>query len=291
MSKYRFAYTVELVTELDSAVQQALADQLHTRTTFKSLLVIPPDVHLGRQPGRRFKSRPGRAPEWTLALTDDCLFAVALDTVSANVEITVIPLASMIAFEWGVILLYSWIDITWADSGLHHTRIEFNTVGEKFVQALLAALRRAVLARLPPIVDPRPELTEGRIRTLPLKFANMLLLYALLPGEQVYAYCFEPTIKPRLFWGRRRAGLLWAVTNQHSLFIQEPLESYPYGVIFTFCPRGEIRDARVVATEQECELRLTLGDPGLEVKGVFSLARQAELTASVEQLREQPIEV
>jgi hypothetical protein len=291
MSKYRFPSSVKLVTELEPAVQQALADQLPIQTTFKSLLVIPPDVHPGPPPGRRFRSRPGRVPEWTLALTDDRLFAVVRDTVTAYVEITVIPLASMIAFEWGEILLYSWIDIIWADSGLHHTRIEFNTVGKNFLQALLAALRQAVLARLPLIVDPRTELTEGQIWTLPMKFANMLLLYALLPDEQVYTYCFEPTIKPRWFWGRRRASLLWAVTNQHCLFIQEPLESYPYGVIFTFCPRGEIRDARVVATEQECELRLTLGDPSFEVKGVFSPARQVELTASLELLSGQQVAV
>jgi hypothetical protein len=283
MSTYRFPYPVEQITQLDRAVQQALADQLHIQTTFKSLLVIPPDVHQG--------SRRGRVPEWTLALTDDRLFAVARDKVTAKVETTVIPLASMIAFEWGAILLYSWIDIIWADSGLHHTRIEFNTVGENFMRALLAALRQAVLARLPPIVDPRTALAEDQISTLPIKFANMLLLYALLPDEHVYAYCFEPTIKPRWFWGRRRAGLLWVVTNQHSLFILEPLDSYPYGAIFTFCPRGEIRDARVVATEQEVELRLTVGEPGWEVKGVFSPARQAELTASLEQFRAQRVEV
>ncbi len=290
MSKYRFPYSVKLVTELDLAVQQALTDQLHIQTTFKLLLVIPPDVHLGRQPGQRLRSRLGRIPEWTLALTDDRLFAVARDTVTRRVKITIIPLESMIAFEWGVILLHSWIDIVWADQGLRHTRVEFNTVGEDFLRALLSALRQAVLTRLPRMVDPRAALTEGQIGTLPMKFANMLLR-ALLPGEQVFAYCFEPTIKPRWFWGHRRAGLLWAVTNQHSLFIQEPLESYPYGVTFMFCPRGEIRAARVVATEQKSEVCLTLGDPGLEVTGVFSPTRQAELTASLELLIGQQVAV
>jgi hypothetical protein len=230
--------------------------------------------------------RPGQAPEWTLALAGDRLFAIARDTVTTRIEITVIPLASMIAFEWGSILLYSWFDLVWADPNLRHTRIEFNTVGDEYLRPLLAALRRATLDQTPPVINQRVPLMDDQIWTLPMKFANMLN-QTLLPDERVYTYCFEPTLRPKWLRRRGREGLLWAVTNHHGLFIREPRESYPYGVVFTFCPRGEIHEAHVVATEQTAELRITLGEPAFEVNGIFSLARQAELIASIEPLTSQ----
>jgi hypothetical protein len=85
-------------------------------------------------------------PERTLVLTSNQLIVVARNTATASIEITAIPLAFMIAFEWGVILLYSWIEIVWVDSGLRHTRFEFNTVGEDYLRLLLAALQQVVLA-------------------------------------------------------------------------------------------------------------------------------------------------
>ena len=183
----------------------------------------------------------------------------------------------------GAILLYSWIDLVWADRDLRHTRIEFNTVGEEYLRTLLATLRRATLARTPSIIDQQTPLTDDQIWVLPMKFANMLN-YALLSDEHVSMYCFEPTIRPKWLRRRGREGLLWAITNHHGLFIREPRESYPYGVIYTFCPRGEIREARLVEKEQKVELHLTLDEPGFEVAGSFPLARQAELMASIDLL-------
>lgn len=284
MSVYRFPHPITDITELDAAVQQALSLPAHLIETPQSILVIPPDLQLRQRPGRLVKSQSRSMPERTLVLTSDRLIVIARDTATASIEVTAIPLASMIAFEWGVILLYSWIDIVWADSGLRHTRIEFNTVGEEHLRSLLAALQQAMLTRITPIIDQRTALTEAQIRTLPMKFANLLLNGALLADEHVYTTIFEPTIKSKWFWRRSRDGLLWAVTNYHSLFIREPSESYPYGAIYTFCPRGEIRDARVIENNQQAELRVTLGDLGFQVSGVLSLARQAELRAVVQRL-------
>jgi hypothetical protein len=229
------------------------------------------------------------SPEWTLALTGDRLIAVARQRSTSQVEVTAIPFESMFAFEWGAILLYSWIDVVWADPGLRHTRIEYNTVGELLVRELLATLQRAVLARRQPPLDTHARVSIEPLYDASMKFYNMLRLHALLADEHTAAYCFEPTIRPRWFWGRGREGLLWAVTNYHGLLIREPRESYPYGVIYTFYPHDEIREARLVETEQDVELRLTVGQPGWEVTGIFSLARQAELRASLDLLTAQPL--
>jgi hypothetical protein len=290
-----FPYPVTQLTQLHSAVQQALADDLNGSAAPVSLLVIPPFRHIGRQPGGTARgswlrgSTRAASPEWTLALTGDRLIAVARQRATSQIEVTAIPFESMMAFEWGAILLYSWIEIVWADPDLRHTRIEYNTVGEPLLRELLATLQRVVLARRPQPFDARVPVSIEPLYGASMKFYNMLRLHALLADEQVYAYSFEPTIRPRWFWGHGREGLLWAVTNDHGLLIREPRESYPYGVVYTFCPRTEIRGARVVATEQEVELRLTMGQSGWEVKGVFSLARQAELTASLELISGQPV--
>jgi hypothetical protein len=288
-----FPYPVTQVAQLNSAVQQALGDQLGDSPA--SLLVIPPFRHIGRLPGGMPKgswlrgSTRASSPEWTLALTGDRLIAVARQRSTTPVEVTMIPFKSMIAFEWGTILLYSWLEIVWADPELRHTRIEYNTVGEALVRELLATLQRAVLARHPQPFDAHVPVSIEPLYDASMKFYNMLRLHALLADEYTEAYCFEPTIKPRWFWGRRREGLLWAVTNHHGLLIREPRESYPYGVVYTFCPRTEIREARVVEAEHDVELRLTVGQSGWEVNGVFSPARQAELTASLELLSGQQV--
>lgn len=296
MSLDQFPYPVEQIAQLNTAVQQALASQMH-QLVVKSILVIPPFQLTGRRqaarPTRRFDwlcgtSQPSRTPEWTLLLTAERLVAAARDTSTANVEVTLIPLASLIAFEWGSILLYSWIDLVWADPALRHTRIEFNAVGEEYLRPLLATLRRATLDRTPPVVDQRTPLTDDQIWALPMKFANMLN-HALLPDEHVYTMCFEPTLRPKWLRRHSREGWLWAVTNRHGLFIREPRESYPYGVVYTFCPRGEIREARLVETERAVELHLTVGAAGFEVTGIFPPARATELAASLQPLTSQRV--
>ena len=289
-----FPYPVAHVTQLHDAVQQALSDQLGDSPA--SLLVIPPFRHIGRLPGgmprgSRLRGSPRTpSPEWTLALTADRLIAVARQRATSQVEVTAIPFESMFAFEWGAILLYSWIEIVWADPELRHTRIEYNTVGEPLVRELLATLQHAVLARRPQPSSAHEPVSIGPLYMASMKFYNMLRLYALLDDEYTEAYCFEPTIRPRWLWGRGREGLLWAVTNYQGLLIREPREAYPYGVVYTFCPRDEIREVHVAASEQQVELRLTLGQPGWEVKGVFSLTRQAELRTSLDLLTEQRVE-
>jgi hypothetical protein len=292
-----FPYPVTHVNQLNSTVQQALGAQLNGSSAPVSLLVIPPYRYIGRLPGGMPRgswlhgSTRVSSPEWTLALTSDRLIAVARQRATSQVEVTAIPFESMFAFEWGAILLYSWIDIVWADPDLHHTRIEYNSVGEPLLRELLATLQGAVLARRQPPFGIHSPVSIEPLYDISMKFYNMLRLHALLADEYTEAYCFEPTIRPRWFWGKGREGLLWAVTNYHGLFIREPRESYPYGVVYTFCPRDEIREARVATTEHNIELRLTVGQPGWEVAGIFSLARQAELRASLEQFSEQQVEV
>ncbi len=295
MSMEDFPYPVAQVAQLPNAVQQALGAELNGSSVPPSLLVIPPFRYIGRLPAGAGKggwlhgSTRASSPEWTLALTGDRLIAVARQRTTSQVEVTAIPFESMFAFEWGTILLYSWIDIVWADPGLRHTRIEYNTVGEPFLRQLLATLQRAVLARRQQPIDTHEPIRIEPLYFASMKFYNMLRLHALLADEYTEAYCFEPTIRPRWFLGRGREGLLWAVTNYHGLLIREPRESYPYGVIYTFCPRDEIHEIRLAATEQNVELRLIVGQPGWEVTGIFSLARQAELRASLEQFSEQQV--
>jgi hypothetical protein len=288
-----FPYPVTHLTQLHDAVQQALSDQLSDSPA--SLLVIPPFRHIGRMPDGRPKGSWLRgspripSPEWTLVLTSDRLIAVARQRTTSQVEVTAIPFESMFAFEWGAILLYSWIEIVWADPDLRRTRIEYNTVGEPLLRELLATLQRAVLARRQPPMDTHAHVSIEPLFDASMKFYNMLRLHALLDDEYTEAYCFEPTLRPRWFWGHGREGLLWAVTNYHGLLIREPRESYPYGVVYTFCPRDEIREVRVATAEHTVELRLTVGRTGWEVGGVYSLAWQAELRASLDLLTAQPL--
>ena len=147
-----FPYPVMHLTQLHDVVQQALSDQLGDSPA--SLLVIPPFRHIGRLPGAMPKgswlhgSPRLPSPEWTLAMTGDRLIAVARQRATSQIEVTAIPFESMFAFEWGTILLYSWLDIVWADPDLRHTRLEYNSVGEPLLRGLLATLQRTILAPL-----------------------------------------------------------------------------------------------------------------------------------------------
>lgn len=296
MSLDQFPYPVEQLARLPAEVQQALAPHL-SRTPDRPVLVIPPFQQFGRQArqpgsGRRFdwlfgSSHPVHAPEWTLALTADRLIAAARHATPATLEVTTIPYDSMIAFEWGAILLYSWIDIVWANPDIRRTRIEYNTVGETHLRPRLESLQRAVNARcrLPATagqpIDLRPLFQQS------MKFYNMLTLHALLSDERVYTCCFEPGRRSRWRWRRGHEGVLWAMTDQHGLLIREPRESHPYGVIYTFCPRGEIRQARLLEVEQNVELHLTVGAAGYEVHAAFPATRATDLMASLEPLLRQ----
>lgn len=297
MSLDNFPRPVDNLAHLPSDVQQILAPHV-SQPSDRPFIVIPPFQHIGRQvqrPGQRWgwlfgSGRPWRSPEWTLALTDDHLIVVARPAAPTALEVTVIPYQSMIAFEWGAILLYSWIEIVWADPDIRHTRIEYNTVGEPFLRSVLSTLQQAAIAQhaLPPIAG-RPVDVEPLFQRS-MKFYNMLKLHALLPDERVFAYRFEPTIKSKWLVRRGREGLLWAVTDYHGLLIREPESSYPYGVIYSFCPRGQIRNARVTETDRDAELHLTLGAAGYEVSAAFPSAHAAELRASLPLLAPQAVD-
>jgi hypothetical protein len=160
-------------------------------------------------------------------------------------------------------------------------QIDFNTVGLRYIRDLLTSLLSEIGSPEHERIGDRPNSPQDELGELPLKFLNALCVDALLPGEQVEAIVFQPTIRPRFFRRDERDGILCAVTGLHVLLIREPLSLLPYGEVFTFCPRSRLREARVMERGNGIELQLFLGSRAHLVSARFALEYAEKLRAAI----------
>lgn len=288
----RFAYTIPQIEALEPRVQAALAPHLTAGDPVRQIIYSPALFNLprGRKFGPEVRVPPGEPPASVLVLTGDRLLTVTLPKQPADLPVAVTPLADLLRVELGTILLFSWLEWTWASAGQRAVHcVFFNTVGETLFWGLATAMRQGVIAGadLPPQTG-RPK--EEAFLDLPYKFENLVPNKLMLPGERVQAVVFQPTIWQRrwLVFKRRRGPAVTVVLSpEHLLLAREdsPPAGAAYGMIARYCPRARLAALALESEGEDRWLAVTLRLHGVEEswRTLFQPAAEPALRTLVEQ--------
>ncbi|HSN78600.1 MAG TPA: hypothetical protein VL334_26315 [Anaerolineae bacterium] len=267
----RFAYPVPAIADLPASAQAALAPHLAPGEPIRQLIYSPGPQGMprGRKYGPGLRTVQRQAPASVLVLTADRLLTATLLEGEAAPPVTVTPLADLLRLELGTILLFSWIEWSWASAqALEVHRVYFNTVGERLFWGLMTAIRRMVSAQSGLPVQPGQSKDEA-FEALPFKFANIVPNRLMLPDERVQAMVFQPTIWQRrwgLFKRRRGAAITVVLSPEHLILAQEdaPAAGAAYGMITRYCPRSRLAAMTLEPTEQDLWVTVTLRLHGVE---------------------------
>lgn len=288
----RFAYAVPAIADLPASAQAMLAPHLASGESIRQMIYSPGPQGLprGRKygPGLRFVQR--QAPASVLVLTEDRLLTATLLEGNVAPPITVTPLADLLRLELGTILLFSWIEWSWASTqALQVHRVYFNTVGERLFWQLVTAIRRKISAQSNLPMQPGQPKDEA-FEELPFKFANIVPNRLMLPDEQVQAMVFQPTIWRRRFglFKRRRGPAATVVLSPEYLIVAQedaPAAGAAYGMIARYCPRSRLTSLTLEPAEDDLWLAVTLRLHGVEEswRVLFQPAAQPALQTLVGQ--------
>lgn len=288
----RFAYTIPQIEALEPRVQAALAPHLAADDPVRQIIYSPALYNLprGRKFGPEARIPPGEPPASVLVLTGERLLAVTLLKPPAEPPVAVTPLADLLRVELGQILLFSWLEWSWADAGqLAVYCVFFNTVGETLFWGLATAMRQGVSAGADlPAQTGRPK--EDAFLDLPYKFENLVPNKLMLPDERVQAVVFQPAIWQRrwLVFKRRRGPAVTVVLSpEHLLLAHEdsPPAGAAYGMIARYCPRTRLAALTVESEGEDHWLAVTLRWRGVEEswRTLFQPAAEPALRALEEQ--------
>jgi hypothetical protein len=266
------ASSVASLDGLPPAVKAALVKQLRPNETIRQIISAPRQHVMAG--GAGWRRRLGLVfpwdwtPDWVLVVTGQRLLVAATTSPDEPPVITVAPIADLLSFELGTILLFSWFEWIWANEGRpERQRIYFNTVSDRLFWDTLMFVRRSLITDtdLPPPVG---DLGLTYLAELPYKFKNLIPHRLLLLDEQIQAVVFQPAIWAiaRGPFRRKRASTLTLVlTNYHLIVTQEDLGygTTNYGLITRYCPRDRIREAVLERVGADLWLKVTLDHDGV----------------------------
>ncbi len=263
----RFARAVKSFDELDPAVGTVLAERIEPGESIRQIIAAPKQavLRVRREKASRLQAfLPWElTPDWVLVLTQDRVLVATLCPGSTPV-VTATPIADILSFELGKILLQAWVEWTYTtQKRAERVRIYFNSVGEQLFRRLLDCLRQGVMT-------PHASASERQLEylaDLPFKFMNIITHDLLLPSEQVQAVVFQPAIwttRFRLFHQQRAAARALVLTDCHILIAEEELTGRPdhWGLITRFFPRSRIQSATLEREPTSACLQLVLEHQG-----------------------------
>lgn len=267
----RFPRVLYSFDGLEPTVTHAIVEHLEEGEAPRQIIVAPRQKLLDARKVQRLPGFPLPwvwTPDWVLTLTEQRMLVAALDQSQATPVITSIRVQDMLLFEWGAILLHSWIEWTQAHQGQsERTRVYFNSVGASIFKRLLDSQRRALAAQTGRMAG-LPQRGLALLAALPFKFSNLITIELLLPDEQVQAVVFQPTV-----WAGRgilrhptTAAQALVLSNYHLLVAQEELtgRSDTWGLVTRFYPRERIRQATLEPGQDALWLNLTQETQGAQ---------------------------
>jgi hypothetical protein len=267
----RFAYAVPTIADLPASARDALLPHLAPGEPIRQMIYSPGPQGLprGRKYGPGLRTVQRQAPASVLVLTADRLLTATLLEGEAAPPVTVTPLADLLRLELGTILLFSWIEWSWASAqALEVHRVYFNTVGERLFWELMTAIRHTVSAQSDLPAQPGQSKDEA-FAALPFKFANIVPNRLMLPDEPVQAVVFQPTIWRRrfgLFKRRRGPATTVVLSPEHLILAQEdaPAAGAAYGMIARYCPRSRLAAMTLEPAENDLWLTVVARWRGVE---------------------------
>lgn len=252
-----FPTLVTSVETLSAPLQEALRP--HCSET-SHIVRIPPGYYPFRRVVGKIHLPFGwrQTPERILAFDPEAIIIVESNPAGL-VTTTPVPRTALFKIHVFVFLLYSYLELVWADRDHVETRtFEYNTVGERFVLQGIDRLRAAYPPALPPapVGDQKAMLTP-----LPLKYRNYLR-DSLLPDEQLYTAIFQPAIRQgtgllRTYLAPDRAVGITArqlimVENRRDRFASEE----DYATYCCFYPLAQIQHMSIEAAADVSWLKL-----------------------------------
>lgn len=235
-------YLVDSLTALPADWQSAVAAALPSAELPHTIVMIPRHTQT-TQKRRRFV--PAQALLFTAA---GVLQVQAGMTPEQPPTALYLRGADLLVIRHSLILLYGCLELTGlVDDTPTRLVVEYNTVG---LPLLLPAYQRLVQLAygVPParVSDTEP-LTVPLLQSLDqqsFKFKNGLQFYALLPGEPLLGYVWQPRITRRVIGPLRRpiapAALLALTLQAVILMTEERAKGAAYGWLITFCPRRRL---------------------------------------------------
>jgi len=268
----RFPRVFYSFDELEPAVEQAIVERLERGESVRQIIVAPRQKLLDAHKAQRWRSffLPWVwTPDWVLVLTDHRLLVATIDHPQATPVVTTIRVEDILSFEWGAILLRSWIEWTQASQGrVERTRVHFNSVGQNLFKRILDSQRHDLAAQTGRVAE-QPDRHLAYLADLPRKFLNLITIELLLPDEQVQAVVFQPAIwigRSGLFRRQKAAAQALVLSNYHVLVAQEELtgRSDSWGLVTRFYPLDRIRQVTLKQEQDTLWLDLVLETQGAQ---------------------------
>lgn len=235
-------YLAANLAELPDELRRAVRGESWLPQETNDIFVVPPQSFLEGWFRRRY------VPEQALLFTPDGVGHVQgpVETGQAA-RLTYLRAADLLYVRLSLLLLYGRLELAGrVNGGPGRAVVEFNTVCWHLLRPFLRELLRRASDRRG---GPAPEVLTAEIAAeidrLPLKFSNGLRYTALLPGENLLGFVFQPAI-----WTRRWRFLPWqvsantllALTDRQVIIVEEEKTGRhaAYGYIFTFLSRVAI---------------------------------------------------
>ena len=272
--------------EVDPSLAALFHEKIRPKERVRHIITAPSQRVLEKREGFKLWMRWIATPTCTLVLTDQRLIIAAVDQPGAEPDLHFIPMGDILSMELGKILLYAWLDLSWAADGeVRRQRVFFNTVGEHLFHQVVSDICRSRIRR----AKRKPSSTDRNLailENLPYKFKNIIAGRLLLPDEAVQSLVFRTAIRDRMpgvFKRMTAPAQALLLTKYHILVMREDTghAGSKYGVIFRYFPLDGVSEA-VISEDGgpvRLELRLRRDNAQENVEMLFNEGERQALSA------------
>lgn len=268
-SMRRFPIRHHHLDELEPPLKDLFHKHLDPKEEIRHIITAPSQMVLGSY-GRFRLFMPWTAtPEWVLVMTSQRMLVATQPQPDAAPQLSEFSFADVLSMEMGRILLYAWIEWSWAGAqSVERLRVYFNSVGEHIFNPLVTDISRIRITRsgFKPATGDR---NLGLLGDLTYKFRNLISGRLLLADEALQGVVFRPAIYSSLLWVLRTLqfpALALMRTQYHLLVMREDLgdAGSKYGVVFRYIPLDAVMRAELQLEEERLNLNVILQINGIE---------------------------
>lgn len=265
----RFLSLIRSVNDLAGPVAEAVRRHQPV-DSIRQIIRIPPGEYPIYRSIWRYSLPFGwrKTPERVLVFGREAFSVFDIDRGAVSTALS-IPLTRLIDVHPFVLLLYSWLEMVWDDSGtVRRVKIEYNSVGDHHIWQGITTLRETFPRRAMPVPDPAPE--QG-VAQFPFKFRTYVF-DSLMPGETLIAALYQPSItskgsffKPFISPNRVLAlsdRNIFTIEDQRDRLRKGYVTEADYTVSRHFFPLNHLRSAQTESGAEADFLKLSFGVAG-----------------------------
>lgn len=232
------------------------------------MIVIPPGAYPVPRTAWGFALPFGwrKTPERTLVFGQDTLMVIEVEQSKVSTAIS-IPLAALFEVHLFQMLLYSWIELVWADhGGVKVIKVEYNSVGERLIWRGVTQIRNTFPRHTFQGSDTQPGMD---LADFPFKFRSYLH-GSLMAEEHLATAVYQPAIRPKpKRWQRFISpNRTVAVTDRNIIVIEDQRNRFrrgdvadaDYAISQHFHPLAQLQHALVESGSDADRLRLRFGN-------------------------------